>query len=155
MIKRNNAGHSGRSGSPVTARIFAGQHESWRCRLADLATACAGTYADAEDERIRDAHDLLNAAPHPRLIAGLVVPEQSRIEGLIASGAGASAALAMLGEDSGYLLSRGSGGEHLASIVLPGAGRDVSACGDTPALALVGAMARALAEFRPEGTLFN
>lgn len=155
MIKRNNAGLPERHGSRGSARILLSQHESWRCRLADLATACAGTYAEAEDERIRDAHDLLAQAPHPGLIAGLVVPAPSRIEGLIASGAGASAALAMLGEDSGYLLSRGSGGEHLASVVLPGSGRDVSACGDTPALALVGAMARALAEFRPEGTLFN
>lgn len=149
-MKRNNArGFAapvfGLPGQPSPGWSPAAAHDAWRVRLAALATACAGSYPEDEGDRIRDVHQLLAAAPSPGLITGLAVPTGSRIDRLIASGAGASAVLAMLGEGSGYLVSRGEAGEHLASVVLPGADEDASACGDTLALALVGAIARALA----------
>lgn len=120
-------------------------HEGWRRQLAELATACAGSFPEDEADCLRHVHALLAAAPSPVLLAGLAVPGRGRLAALLEAGGGTSAALALLGDDSGYLLSRGSDGEHLASVVLPGAQHDVSACGDTPALALVGAIARALA----------
>lgn len=132
---------------------------AWRRRFAELAISCAGSYAEDEEERIRDALALLAAAPDPALIAGLVVPGRMQLDRMFASGAGASAALALFGGGSGYLLSRGGDGEHLASVVLPGAKTDVSACGDTLALALIGALSRALSETpseaRPMGSRLN
>lgn len=132
-------------GLPAGCRADALGDEAWRRQLAELATACAGSFPEDEADRLRHAHALLATAPSPAVLAGLAVPGQGRLAALLEAGGGTSAALALLGDDSGYLLSRGSDGEHLASVVLPGAQHDVTACGDTPALALVGAIARALA----------
>lgn len=142
-MKRNTIRALGRGQAEWAA---VGLLEDWRDRLADLATACAGAYADEEQARLREIHALLAAAPHPALIAGLLVPAESRLVRLLEAGGTTSAALALIGPDCGYLLSRGSNGDHLASLVLPGAAQEVSACGDTAALALVGALALALAE---------
>lgn len=68
------------------------------------------------------------------------------VEALICADAPESAALSLLGTDCGYLLSRGAGGQHLASVMLPWASEETSAGGDTLALAVVGALALALAE---------
>ena len=144
-MKRNNAEATGPVDAEASGWTVRGAQQAWRRRLADLANACAGAYPEDEGDRIRDAHDLLASAPNPTLIAGLAVPPESRIDGMIAAGASASAAMALMGEGSGYLLSCGSAGSHLASVVLPGFDHDVSACGDTPALALIGAIALALA----------
>lgn len=73
-------------------------------------------------------------------------PAEDPIEALILANAAESAALALLGAECGYLLSRGAGGQHLASIMLPSASEETSAGGDTLALAVVGALALALAE---------
>ena len=74
------------------------------------------------------------------------MPDENQLERLIAAGANADAALALITTDVGYLLSRSGGGQYLASVMLPGATADCSACGDTLALALIGALARALSE---------
>ena len=149
VIKRNSAEVPGEGeGIPATGMPgggIAASQRAWQHRLAELAMACAGSYPEDEADCLRNAHALLTAAPSPILLAGLAVPDRARLAELIAAGGGTSAALALLGEECGYLLSRGSDGEHLASVVLPGAAQDVSACGDTPALALIGAIARALA----------
>ncbi|MBU3991608.1 MAG: hypothetical protein KKA12_03510, partial [Alphaproteobacteria bacterium] len=73
-------------------------------------------------------------------------PARARVEALLAAGAPESAALALIGGSAGYMLSRGGDGQHLASVVLPGRGEEVTAGGDTLALALIGALALALAE---------
>ncbi|MBC2670499.1 hypothetical protein ACFOON_03000 [Novosphingobium piscinae] len=142
-MKRNTIGALGPGQAEWTA---VGVLEDWRDRLADLATACAGAYADEEHTHLLALHALVAAAPHPVLVTGLAVPAEIRLLGLLEAGGAASAALALIGPECGYLLSRGSNGDHLASVVLPGASQEVSACGDTAALALVGALARALAE---------
>ncbi|WP_298197172.1 hypothetical protein [Novosphingobium sp.] len=154
-MKRNNAEALGPIDGEPSGWTVRRAQQAWRRRLADLANACAGAYPEDEGDRIRDAHELLASAPNPTLIAGLAVPPESRIDGMIAAGAPTSAAMALLGEGSGYLLSCGSGGGHLASVVLPGSAQDVSACGDTPALALVGAIATALAAAGAGGTALN
>jgi hypothetical protein len=63
---------------------------------------------------------------------------------LLPAGAVESAALALVPEEAGYMLSRGNGGWHLASFVLPGLDEEITAEGPTMALALIGAMAGAL-----------
>ena len=91
----------------------------WHRALGELALACSGSFPGDEAERLRELRRLL-------------------------AGAGASAVLAFVGPDCGYLISRGAAGQHLVSIILPGAAEETSASGDSLALALIGAIALAL-----------
>lgn len=118
----------------------------WRQRLAELALACAGSFAADEAARIGEACELLARAPDRALFAGLAVPAPARVKALLAAGAPESAALALFGGGACYMASRGGDGQHLASVILPGRGDEVTASGDTLALALIGALALALAE---------
>ena len=98
--------------------------DGWRRRLGELALACAGSFAGEEAQRLHELRRLLAEVPAPALLRGLTVPSAPRLEQLIAADAPQSAALAMLGPDCGYLLSRGAGGQHLASVILSGAGEE-------------------------------
>lgn len=118
----------------------------WRSRLGEVALACAGAFPGEEPARIREMTELLQRAPCAAALTGLSVPDPARIEQLIAASAGETAVLAMFGAEAGYLLSRGGGGQHLASVVLPGESEEVNAGGDSLVLALIGALALALAE---------
>ena len=119
---------------------------SWRRAAAELALCCAGSYAADEAARLRELVALLRRCP-PGLSPGLALPEPVRVEALLAADAAATATLALFdGAGAGYLISRGGGGSHLASVILPGATDEVSAGGDTVALALIGALALGLAE---------
>ena len=124
----------------------AGGDRGWRQRMGEIALACAGSFAAEEGERLRELRELLVQAPSPGLVRGISVPSAERLDELIAVGAGQSAALAMLGAECGYLLSRGAGGQHLASVILPGADEETSSSGDTLALALIAALALALVD---------
>lgn len=128
--------------SAAAARGTAG----WRQELGELALACAGSFPAEEAQRLRDMRRLLAAAPAPMLLRGLAVPTAERLDQLVAADAVPSAALAMLGPECGYLLSRGASGQHLASVILPGADEETSASGDTMALALIGALGLALVD---------
>lgn len=123
-----------------------GSIAAWRRELGELALACAGSFPAEEAQRLRDLRRLLAAAPMPRLLRGLAVPSAERVEQLVAADAASTAALEMIGSESGYLLSRGASGQCLASVILPGADEETSASGDTLALALVGAIGLALVE---------
>ena len=57
-----------------------------------------------------------------------------------------SAAIELLGADVGYMISHGQNGICLASVMVPGTGKDVTAEGATIALALLGAFTLALVE---------
>lgn len=117
---------------------------AWQEQVADLVALCAGAFADDQAQHLRAMRALLAAAPDARLVRGLVAVAPDRLEQLIACNAVDSAALALIGPESGYLLSRGALGEHLASVILPDAPAEVTRCGDTAALALIGAIAGAL-----------
>ena len=149
-MKRNKPDQARFAGSDLRrsdpADVAACEQLAWRTRLGQLAIACAGAFIEDENDRIREARALLALAPHPALVSGIDVPDENQLERLIAAGANADAALALITTDVGYLLSRSGGGQYLASVMLPGATADCSACGDTLALALIGALARALSE---------
>lgn len=125
----------------------------WRSRLGEVALACAGSFPGEEPIRIREIFDLLARAPSSAALAGLTLPEPVRVEQLIAARAGECAVLAVFGSEAGYLLSRGGSGQHLASVVLPGATEEVNAGGDSLVLALIGALALALAEASPDAAV--
>ena len=136
-------GASGRAGRRAPGE---GAVAGWRRQLGELALACAGSYPGEEAQRLRDLRALLAAAPAANLLCGLTVPSAERLDQLVAAEATASAALGLLGPDWGYLLSRGASGQHLASVILPLAAEEISASGDTLALALVGALGLALVD---------
>lgn len=67
-----------------------------------------------------------------------------RLDALLTAEAHESAALALLGSEWGYMLSRGPAGACLATIMAPGGGEDTTVQGATPALALMAALAATL-----------
>jgi len=139
-MKQSNLGQS-------SGRIAADNGvAAWRRAVGQLALACAGSFPGEEAQRLREMRRLLAEASEPGLLRGLTVPSAERMDQLVAAEAAPSAAFALLGPDCGYLLSRGAGGQHLASVILPGADEETSATGDTVALALIGALGLALVE---------
>lgn len=118
----------------------------WRHGVAELALACAGSYAADEAARMHELIALLQTCP-PGIAPGLTLPDPLRLEELLAIGAGTTVAMELFdGAEAGFLLSRGGGGQHLASVILPGAAEEVSASGDSAGLALLGAIALALSD---------
>lgn len=146
VTKRTNTGFSARGTQAAGMPAWTGLAALWCDRLGDLATLCAGSFADEEAERVHALHDLLAHAPDPGLIVGLELPAPDHFACLMAAPACAAAVLTMFGPSAGYLLSRGATGLHAASVYLPEAAEDVTAIGDSAALALVGAIAQALVD---------
>ena len=117
---------------------------AWRQALADLCRQ-AGE-ADAEDQAdfLRVARTLLAVAPASAPSRFDHLPGRARFEALLTLEAWESAALALLPSGAGYLFSRGSDGCSIASLVLADCAQDTTAEGDSPALALICALAGAV-----------
>ncbi|MDE8651118.1 hypothetical protein [Novosphingobium album (ex Liu et al. 2023)] len=104
--------------------------------MRDLLHDCVASAPVEEADRIREAALLLRAAPVS--IEGFAcAPEFDRIEALLARGAAVSAALATLGEQTPFIVSRGANGVCLASMMRPGGTEELVAEGRTVALALL------------------
>ncbi|MEP7222205.1 MAG: hypothetical protein ABI673_06010 [Novosphingobium sp.] len=114
----------------------------WSARLADMALACADAFPCEQARRLRELRELLASAPS--LLSSITVPDRATYAALLRAEAWESAALSLLGDDCGYMLSRGTGGRVMASIVLPGADEESTASADTAALAIAAALATAL-----------
>lgn len=115
----------------------------WPERLATLALDCDRSFACDQARLLREMRDLLLVAKHG------VLTGADQFRSAMQAQAYESAALILLGEDCGFMLSRGAGGRYLASVVLPGRQDEYSASGDTAALALVGALALAMRQAPP------
>ena len=125
----------------------------WRMRLGERGTACCISERAGEGDGIREAFHLLMLAPPGQLARlGLRASEES-IEAMLAAGAGESAALSLLPQGAGYMLSRGGNGEHLASVFLAGSDSEMTAQGATAALALIAALMAELAHSQSVGAL--
>ncbi|VWX54890.1 hypothetical protein [Novosphingobium sp. 9U] len=120
-------------------------HGEWLDALRDLSLCCAVSACDETQDRVREINALLLVAPARSLIDGLRPIGATRIEALINAGACETAIMTMLEAGAGFLLSRGSDGQSLATVALPGSAHEASGAGASPTLALVGAMADALA----------
>lgn len=107
----------------------------WIARLRDFLHDCAGSAPAEEHDRIREAILLLhdpdgqNGAPF----------DPATIEAMLACGASESAVLTILGPDINCMVSRGSAGSCLATLVLPDGSEEVISEGATIALALLAA----------------
>lgn len=105
---------------------------AWRADVKEFLYACAAADADDQHELLRAAQGLFAAAGDPRAFAACLV-----------AGAWESAALALLPRGAGVMLSRGTNGASLASVVLPDCTEEFTAEGPTMALALMAALADA------------
>ncbi|MEO5597705.1 MAG: hypothetical protein ABIQ66_03710 [Novosphingobium sp.] len=116
----------------------------WTGRLSEHALACAGAYPSEQARRLRELRELLASAPDAAARLGSNVPEPAIFAAMLRAEAWESAALSLLGDDAGYMLSRGPAGRHMASVMLPGRPEESTATADTAALALAAALAMAL-----------
>src|SRR5690606_15724881 len=91
----------------------------WRSRLTDFLYACAASAPAEQPQAIREMAALLRCRPVELRAEVPVPPDERRLEELLAAGAYESAAIALLGSDSGFMASRGHHGVNLATVVLP------------------------------------
>ena len=128
----------------IPPKVQAVQCDIWAQRLGEIALEASAAFACDEVMHLRALHALINADSLGCTMAGLTVCDSAVIEGLVMAGACDSAALALLGSSCGYMISRGSAGEFMATVVLPGCAAEQTGSGDSLALALVSAIALAL-----------
>ena len=115
----------------------------WHAELRSFVVVCDASRAEDQADRIREAWELCCGLADS-VASPIRLPSADRLEALLAVGAFENAVLALLGPQTGYLLSRGGGGLALASVILPDSDNDQTASGETPALALLSALALAL-----------
>lgn len=123
--------------------------DSWFDALGELALNCAGAFPDEEGRILQQLYGLVLNAPAPSLVGGIALPDADLFGAMVSLGTTTSAALSLLGEDTGYMLSRGASGQYLASVMLPDRLEEATAGADTAALAIAGALAIALHEVLP------
>lgn len=113
---------------------------------------CVGSLVNEEPARLAEAVNLFVSKNGFR--ADLAAPAQeASIRDAIEAGAAVDAALAIIGDDTVFMLSRGGGGTCLATMILADGGEEVMGEAVTPALALLAAYAAALlARAQPEST---
>lgn len=121
-----------------------GATTGWRVRFAWLARESAT--ADPADAAalLRLAAKLLVDVPLDwRAMIAQPIDEPG-FEALLAADGADAAALVLLGDWAGYMLSHGPGGRHLATVVIEGRSAEASVEGESAALALLGALASAI-----------
>jgi hypothetical protein len=102
----------------------------------------------SDGDALRRLAELIRTAPHPDLAEGVVAPDQTVVEHLLAAGAAETLALRFISAESGFFVSRGAAGEYLVSVVLADRGGETTAAGTSLARAVVCALAMTLA--RPQ-----
>jgi hypothetical protein len=111
----------------------------WCPGLTDVLLACPTATAEEEASLLRKAYTAISdaAALNPAFFAGL--PPAGRFELLLASGAHESAAIALIPDHAGFMLSRGGNDRYISSVVVTGCGEHTIE-GNTAALAIMAAM---------------
>lgn len=118
--------------------------DEWHTHFAALAHACAQADQSEAADLLREGWRLLGDPPtcwHRSIIVTLVEVE---FEAMLGAGAEDAAAVAILQDWAGFMLSHGPGGGYMATVVVEGLAGEASADGASVALALLGATARAL-----------
>jgi len=118
----------------------------WLAALRDLWLLCTDEEPGHTKKRVREMNVLLRWAPCDADLAGVCALASPRLTALLDLDAGESALMAMLGQGTGLLLSRGGDGHSFATVALSGSVMEQSCSGATAALALIGALALSLHE---------
>ena len=119
---------------------------AWIAIATRLAHICAEARPRDTADRLREALGLLQIAPAALELWIEPCDDPARFEMMLAAQAYDSAALALLGRHTGFMLSRGPNGVCLASVILADAPVDITAEGANAALALLGAQLLALVQ---------
>ena len=119
--------------------------DEWLRNLRDLGMNSPLNAPTSAARRVRDLNELILKAPEQALVDGLRPVDPMRLEAMLACGAADAAVLAMFAEGASYMISRSGEEMIIATVTLPATVQEKSASGNVPALALVGALARALA----------
>ena len=117
--------------------------EAWCGQMLSFFCRCVEGTPSQQMDRIREASALFRQVPDDLDIAP-VLADKGRVESLLMVGAAESAALALVDRDAGFMLSRGTNGAHLATVIPPGQTQEYTATGGTDALALLAAQTAAL-----------
>jgi hypothetical protein len=116
----------------------------WKSLLRGFIERCAASGAKEQADRLREARLLFQFDGSGTYVDQADLPDDNTLEGMLDRGAHESAALALLGADTAFMISRSSGGNCLASVVLRGQDGEMTEAGATLALALLAAKAAAL-----------
>ena len=118
----------------------------WRLRLSELCRDCALADSGEQADMLRLARSLLSIAPDDAQgIDPSHLPGVNAFERLLDAGAWESAALDLMPDEASFMLSRSGDSHCMASITLPGLEEEVTSEADTPAMAMVSALAAGLA----------
>jgi hypothetical protein len=111
----------------------------WIDEIVLTQNSCLNSNSDTNLEILIAVAYLMNTAP-PGVNLSIRSPRCNRsFQQLLEAGAYESAAVALVGSDACYMVSRGVDGSSLASVILPGMETEVSARGASFELALIGA----------------
>jgi hypothetical protein len=119
--------------------ISFGSYKNWIDEILITQISCVNSNSDSKLEILSGVAYLMNTAPHSISLSNRS-PRCNRVfQRLLEAGAYESAAVALVGSDACYMVSRGVDGSSLASVLLPGMDTEVSAKGASFELALIGA----------------
>lgn len=110
----------------------------WQSGLAELIVACPNAGAGEEPRLLREGYAAIrDAAAFDPMLTGHL-PSTAEFEAMLSCGAPESAAIALIPNRGGFMLSRSEDGNHIGSIFMLKSGEH-TAEGNTAALALLAA----------------
>jgi len=108
--------------------------------ISGLLVAWHDTASHEERQFLLNFNNVLNAVWRVADLPGLKPSAPGRFEQMLAVGAAECAVLALIADDSGYMVSRGPDGIHVATVVLAGRDAEATASAHTGGLAVSGAI---------------
>ena len=117
---------------------------SWRSQIAELIAWLENDRDFDEGAALTRAYDLLCECPAEIATSLPALPPTEEFDSLLAIGAFESAALRLVSGPAGYMFSSGPNGRFIASVILPGMPKEITADGGSVANALLGAYLRAI-----------
>src|SRR3546814_8615304 len=101
--------------------------ELWLIELSEIIDECEGASLEDEGRILSKLHALLTIAPKEWSHLFESLPDKQTFAGMLDISAFESAAIKLLGAQSGYMLSRSTNGGVLASVWLPSAKEELHA----------------------------
>ena len=112
----------------------------WQRRLHHFLCDTRASPPEMQGARVREAAQLFRAGDMNAAAEGV---SQDRLDSLLRIGAYESAAIELLEDSTGFMLSRGLMGKCMATVMLETPSEEITVHGATPALAMIAATAAA------------
>ena len=121
--------------------------DRWLSRVDDLALSSTAAHPREESSYLEWLDQLIDERPAGANVYGLCrSPRRSQRAARRPWRDGGDAAIDMLPDEAGFMISRAAPDTHIASVLLEGQGRESTSMGRSLALAMVGAVALSLVE---------